>query len=101
MLHHCICINNKMLLWEEEYMQLMCEELRNRTKTLRDILNITESMKFHLNAKKENIQLNISVKVLSTNFEVLFLYLKFIELHPTVVWQEGILVTEGENDFLR
>ena len=52
-------------------MQFMCEELWNRTKTLRDILNITESTKFHLNAKKENTQLNISVKVLSTNFEVL------------------------------
>ena len=54
-------------------MQLMCEELRNRTKTLRGILNTTESAKFHWNAKKENTQLNMSVKVLSTNFEVLFL----------------------------
>ena len=91
MLHHCICINNKILLWEEEYMQLMCEELWNRTKTLRDILNIQE--------RKHTVK--HLCKGIVHKFWSSFLYLKFIELHPTVVWQEGILVTEGENDFLR
>lgn len=58
MLHYRMC--NKMLLREEEYMWLMCEELRNRTKKTKnkkphnslELLNTTESTNFHKMSRK-------------------------------------------------
>lgn len=52
MLHRSM--HNNILLREEEYMQLMCEKLWNRTKKKTSgILNSIESTCSYLNSKKE------------------------------------------------